>query len=322
MEERRIQRRYKKISRAPMFLLLALMLILIGSVIFLFFKFVSDDMNVDPNEKQLAALNVRTELFPGQVFPGDLAKTAAIKRYEEQSSVIRVEDPDDIVTELIYVDTIVPETLPVDESYFTDAVFVGDSISQGMRNNIRLISSSLTPNQFVAEKNISILSVLGNQQVFDNKTKNVWEAIDSQVPNPGKIYLLLGTNGLPWYSNEEQIEMYGELLDEMKAKYPNAILYAVSLTPKRQVSDYDSKFDSNKINDFNDRLLALAEEKEGVYYLDMQTALKDENGYLKKEYSTSEGLHPIAKGHEAMLDYYKNHVVYEDGTADAVVGKE
>lgn len=316
--ERRIKRRYRKVSRAPIFLLAAMMLLLIGAVALLFGMFVVEDMDRDPNEQKLAFLNAPTELFPGQVFPGDLAEAAALKRFEEQAGISPVPDYSELETQFVTVDTLVPETVPVEESYFEDAIFIGDSISQGLKTNIRQISSTLSPNQFIAEKNISLLSVIGDQPVFDSKTKTLWQAMEAQMPDPGKIYILLGTNGLPWYENEEQIEMYGTLIDEMKERYPDAILYVESLTPKRQVSDYDSKFDSAKINDFNDRLFQLAEEK-GVYYLDVQTTLKDDNGYLKEEYSTSEGLHPIAAGHKAMLDYYKNHAVQSDGTAEVVV---
>ena len=51
-----------------------------------------------------------------------------------------------------------------------------------------------------------------------------------------------------------------------------------------EVSDYSKKFSQEKINGFNELIRKMAGE-ESIYYLDVQTVLKNEKGYLVADVS-------------------------------------
>ena len=310
MERKVVRRRRRSSGRAPVFILTAMNLILVGVIAATFSAFVMKDLETGL-QNPTDALNVPTELFPGQATPGEIvAQALAERRFHSFSSSQEEEPPGNEVYVTQLVGTRVPKTAPAESGYFDDAVFIGDSISKGIK-----ISKVIPAKNMVVEQNVRVDQLVNGEKVYGGKT--VYEAIDAQVPNPGKIYVLLGTNALPGMSNESQMEWYAKLIDNLKAKYPAAILYVESLTPKQQTSDYDRKFTRDKINDFNARLEALAAEK-GVYYLNVQEALLDENGWLRSDYAAPDGLHLVNAGHKAMYSYYKTHAVGTDGYAKVV----
>jgi len=175
--------------------------------------------------------------------------------------------------------------------------------------------------QIIANKNVGLNSVAGGKPVYYTKgsePKTLFQAIQDLNPTPGKFYILLGANGMPGFDNETHIQYYYELVEQLKAAYPKAIIYAVSVTPMAEVSDYSKKFSQEKINGFNELIRKMAGE-ESIYYLDVQTVLKNEKGYLVADYAPSDGLHMVRRAHDLMFEYYQHHVVLPDGTMEQVV---
>ena len=140
-----------------------------------------------------------------------------------------------------------------------------------------------------------------------------------QLPHLQTLYERGLANGVPGLSNEAHIGYYGQFLDRLKKTYPNAMIYVESLTPISQDSEYiRDTFNTEKLNDFNERLYQLAQEK-GVYYLNVQEALKDDSGYLISDYDAGDGMHLKSNGHKAMYQYYLTHAVQPDGYIDKIV---
>ena len=52
---------------------------------------------------------------------------------------------------------------------------------------------------------------------------------------------------MPGFDNETHIQYYYELVEQLKAAYPKAIIYAVSVTPMAEVSDYSKKFSAGTL---------------------------------------------------------------------------
>ena len=299
----------RKSGKAPIFILLVLILLLIAAIASIFSLFVINDLN-QGNQTIYMAASTPTELFPGQKLPGEVTANAFVSR-ENQSSVSQKPS---VKTEYVEVKPgIVPETAAVDDSYFKDAVFIGDSISLGMK-----ISRVIPYNHVIAAKNVGINQVVNGDPVYNNQS--LMQAIKSTVSAPKKIYILLGSNGLPGFDNDTQINYYKQLIDQLQSAYPEATVYVESLTPMTSDSQYRKRFTMAKVNDFNQKLQQVAIDKK-VYYLNVQETLKDKDGNLQSGYAAADGLHMVQKGHKAVVQYYRTHAVYSDGKANVVIKK-
>lgn len=311
---RKIVRR-KAISKAPVIMLFLLILILLAMLVTVFVMFVLDDLNVDPMDQIILPPIVAVDTEGTNEMPGDIFAAAVTSREAERASAAasNFTQSGDITTKRVKVNTVVPESPAADLSYFDDAVFIGDSVTQGFRN-----SGFFPAKNIVAEKNVNLNKIVANEACYKGNTQTLYQMIAAQMPNPKKIYILLGLNNLPGTSNENSMIYYKQMLQQIKEKFPNTIIYVESLTPMMKNSEYTKSFSQDKINDFNERLEALAKEEQ-VYYLNLQEALKDGNGYLVGEYASIDGLHMVTAGHKIMYQYFLTHTVQEDGYTDAIV---
>ena len=111
--------------------------------------------------------------------------------------------------------TLVPELERVTSEYFNNAVFIGDSITEGIKT-YGLMSNSTV----IAATGINISTITTNQVV---KTANgrvtVLDAL-KQYPDTQKIYILLGANGIAWIEKDLFIHLYTEFIGAVKNEFP------------------------------------------------------------------------------------------------------
>ena len=190
----------------------------------------------------------------------------------------------------------------VASAYFDDALFIGDSITDGIK--LYEVMSNAT---VLANTGINLDSIF--TKVVDTPVgqKTIMEA--SAEYHPGKIYLLMGINSM--LSGEDAfIQSYERVLDELISQHPDSILYVQSILPV--TADYETRqnavTDNATIDAYNARLKALAEEK-GVYYLNVAEIFKDETGALYAEASPRDGIHFGATWYRKWFDYLRTHAV-------------
>ena len=78
----------------------------------------------------------------------------------------------------------VAKTRAADDSYFSDAVFIGDSISVGLR-----VYGVLPTQNVIAEQNVNIMNLVNDTPVYrtsGTEKKTVFQAIAEKVPDPGQ----------------------------------------------------------------------------------------------------------------------------------------
>lgn len=196
----------------------------------------------------------------------------------------------------------VPESEAVDDSYFDDAMFVGDSITTGI--SIYGVMSNAT---VVAATSLNPSSILSKAAIRDSNG-NLHTVLETMSAyQPGKIYVLLGANGVGWIGEEDFIAYYRELIQKIKAQHPQAIIYVQSIFPvTRQKSSGESGIYSNeKIDSYNEAIMKMSQEEE-VYYLNVAEALRGPDGALPEEAST-DGIHITPQYYQKWFDYLKTH---------------
>lgn len=221
---------------------------------------------------------------------------------------LTVQKTDDGQTALDFRMAALPQTPAVDASYFTQASFLGDSLTQGMQ----IYNTGLPNANFCAYKGVGPNAVVNGTTCkrHDGAEEVPMEALAAQQPKV--LYVLLGTNVLGRdgdYTNF--LTYYRLMLDMIHQQLPDTIVYVQSITPVRpEVSAQERHAGLNKdrLCRINDELAAIALEK-NCYFLNLWEALADENGDLKAEYAQPDGYHLKPEGYTAWVEYLSTHTV-------------
>lgn len=204
-----------------------------------------------------------------------------------------------------YMDIVVPEQASaVDDSYFEDAVFIGDSRMQGFRN-----LSGITKGSFVTAVGMElenfytdsqIATAAGNVTVLD-ALKNI---------NFSKIYMMLGTNELGAYDMNQVGESYRQVLADIKqlSSSPDPIVYVYSVIyvdePLVTTGDY---VNNTNVDAVNMEILKMC-KKEGYHYINLNEVFS--NGYHGLISGAAEdGIHLNTDYCKEWLEYTKTHYI-------------
>ena len=167
----------------------------------------------------------------------------------------------------------VAESAPVDDSYFDDVAFVGDSRTDGFR-----LYSGLNRGTYfcVTGETVASATELENWKGENGKKVSLAEAV--AAADCGKIYLMLGVNELGWKGTDIFRGHAENLIRRLKADHPDAELVIQSLLPVSTEQDAKGSYVNNqRILAYNQVWRELAEEN-GYAYVDVAEALTGEDG--------------------------------------------
>lgn len=200
----------------------------------------------------------------------------------------------------------VPQGEAVDqEEWFADAVFIGDSRTDGFR----LFSGVTSKADFLVHTGLTIYDVMEDKPVIRQGDKKVplLEALGEK--QYGKVYISLGVNELGYRAPENFAETYGELIDAIQEQQSGAILYIQSIIPvnteKCKANDQPYYVTNESIAAYNEALSAMAEEKQ-VRLVNVSEALVGEDGEALHDLS-ADGVHFKKDGYALWLDYLTTH---------------
>ena len=187
-------------------------------------------------------------------------------------------------------------------SYFDDALFVGDSITEGIKLYDVMSNATVLASTGV---NLDSLYTKDAVTLADGSKVPILEA--SKNYSPGKIYLMMGVNSL--LSDEETFRTaYARVVDTLISQHPDALLYIQSILPV--TADYEKRAnavaDNAKIDRYNAILKELAAEK-GVLYLNVAEEFKDADGCLPNSASPKDGIHFGSSWYRKWFDYLRTH---------------
>lgn len=203
-----------------------------------------------------------------------------------------------------------PENGRVDMSYFNDALFVGDSLTQGF--------TTYTANGFENAKFAAYIGAGPKTFIDGTVVKDTGETVrpldEVIAANAKKVYILLGTNSLETMSDEGFLEYYRQMLALFRQNLPaDTVFYLQSIPPAtaEKIAE-NEKFALDRVRNLNEQIAKIAYDN-GVYFLDLYAALADETGALSPAYSAGDGLHLNAQGYEAWREYLITHTAYRPG---------
>lgn len=187
------------------------------------------------------------------------------------------------------------------KKFGSNVAFIGDSRTQGFLmytgqkevvdyTYIGLMVDTAITKEFVKTSTGDKITILE-----DMKNKNI-----------DTIYIMLGINELGWAYSNVFINKYEELVDKIRQEKPNCKIYLQSIIPvTKEKSDRDDIYNNNKIKEYNILIENLANKK-SIKYLNVASALADEEGNLPKSAST-DGIHINKEYCNKWIKYIQNN---------------
>lgn len=211
--------------------------------------------------------------------------------------------PETTVPETTVPETTVPETTApppvlidprfdftegaVDESWYDDVLFIGDSRVVGLRDYARSGNAD-----YFCSVGMSVFNCKTRAESDkDFPTQTLESLLSSRTY--GKIFISLGINECG-YPIDSLISAYSELVDMVRQYQPNAtiVLQGIMAVSKNYAKN-GSYFAPSNIRAINDRICQLSD---GIltFYIDVNTVFTDSEGYLLTDIS-GDGCHLSAK---------------------------
>ncbi|MCH5270108.1 MAG: acylhydrolase [Lachnospiraceae bacterium] len=197
------------------------------------------------------------------------------------------------------------EYTTVEEDYFDDALFIGDSRTVGLMEYSGLKEHA----DFYASTGLTVYKLFGAEIVPVEGSKDnisIEEALTEKQFS--KIYLMVGINEMGTGTVDSFVAEYEKVVAHLQELQPDAIIYIQAII--RVSAERSAKGDyihNEGINARNEGLSLLADDQK-IFYLDVNPLICDEEGGLIQDY-TFDGVHLKAKYIAIWKDFLMEHAV-------------
>lgn len=240
----------------------------------------------------------------------DNAQTQGEDKTEEETQTTDTETSETETEQQTEEESDIPS--PADEevnSYLADSVIIGDSIVLGYRNYCRKSEDEalqainfLAAGSFSAHNALWPVSDKSVHPVYQGAQHPIWESIEMMgVKN---IFLCFGLNDLN--IDDKTIECYREVIDNIIEKSPDVQIHIISMTYTLK-DQGKGKLNNDEIRVYNTKLKEMAEEN-GWGYVDMASALEDEEGNLTAEFCSDGFLHQNPAAYDVWTEVLRSYV--------------
>lgn len=185
----------------------------------------------------------------------------------------------------------------VDESYFDDALFIGDSRTVGLRDYTDLSKHA----DFYCETSLTVYKMMDEDFKGLGTIEKALSAKDY-----GKIYLMVGINELGRGTTEDFMAKYTEVVDRLHELEPDAkIVIQGIMRVSGEKSESDAIFNNSNINARNHAIATLS-DNETIFYIDVNEVVCDEEGNLNADY-TFDQIHLLGVYNDLWKQFLLSH---------------
>ncbi|MCR4690486.1 MAG: hypothetical protein K5739_03990 [Lachnospiraceae bacterium] len=204
----------------------------------------------------------------------------------------------------------------VDESYFADALYIGDSRVDGLCDYGGLENEAT----FAFKNSLTVYRLFEERMKYRNPQGIRGEASLVDIlhfASFGKVYLQIGINELGVGNTRQFYEAYRNAILTIRRYQPTAIIYIdgiMHVTGARSSSD--SVFTNSLVVERNRAISTLANGRD-IFYLDFNPQVCDENGNLLSELSIDHA-HLKASPHKRWSEFLLTHAADPNTPAAAL----
>ncbi len=178
-------------------------------------------------------------------------------------------------------------------TYFSNAVFVGDSIMEGFQTYClgRRSNPFLAQFNFLCRVSFSLhnafwpISSKTKHPIYQGTQRYIWDSV--QMVGARQVYMMFGQNDLDM--GNDSVEKYCQLIAKIKEQSPEASFVIMSMT-YTLAGKGKGPINNDNIRVFNTEMQRVAAEN-GWDFIDMTTPLSDGNGNLRPDYCSDHYVH-------------------------------
>jgi len=214
------------------------------------------------------------------------------------------------------------------DSFFDGAVFVGDSVSLGLRNYVLSQrargANTLGGARFLAVGSYSLRASAADD-FRKNKVNLTWQGKDMSIEDclhemdAKELYIMLGINegltGNPAYYRD----LYIKTLDRVTAVNPDIRIRVQSCTPVTKSRESSGRSNTG-IDRFNGLLLEMCENY-GYDYIDISSPMKGEDNSFRTDYTSDNYVHMSSQGCvswiNSLLEFARQKYIDGEWTPDS-----
>ena len=207
----------------------------------------------------------------------------------------------------------------VPDEFFDDTLFAGDSVSrklelyvrQRRKDEPRLLGNAGF--YTAASMGSGNLQRTVTQKSIHAKVDGVKMTLEDAVAAYGskKLYLMLGMNDIAVYGIQGSVDNLMTLIGKVREKSPDVEIFVQSVTPRVRGKDQKTLNNRNIVS-YNQLLCQTIENcgLENIWFVDVASALRGEDGTLPREYCSDpgvQGIHFTDRACKIWVDYLYNH---------------
>lgn len=173
---------------------------------------------------------------------------------------------------------------------FSDAAFIGNSRTVGLGMNCGKPLAT-----FFASTGLNVETIATSETInLDNGKKGtVYDALKQK--QFGRIYIMFGINEMSWPYWDGFESRYETVIDKVRQLQPDAKIYVQSVLPVNSLAlNNNEVFTPAKVDEINTYVKKAADAK-GVTYLDVNSALRLQDGSLPMDAAPTDGIHLVKK---------------------------
>lgn len=207
---------------------------------------------------------------------------------------------------------------PVEDSYFDDVIFVGDSITLKLKKYVEKQRQKnpglLGEAQFLAAGGLGSgnalmeISSITVHPVFNGEKTLIEDGVAASGAK--RVYMMFGLNDIGRFGVENSIANLNTLVGRILQQSPDVEFIFQSTTPIL-TDKQQKKLNNANIEKYNQRLQEYCEEN-GFTFLDVASVFKDEDGGLIRSYcgdAAGLGMHLLDSGCRVWIDYLRSNPV-------------
>ena len=174
------------------------------------------------------------------------------------------------------------------DSYFDDAVFVGDSMTKAFGYFItkqrEQNGACLGSAHFMGVVSMTLKYAVTDTPLFTYRGKQVSLTDGLNQYGAKKVFIMIGANDLSFRDWSDVENDFRKIIDLIHEKCDGAKVILIGINPPTYSYCRNRDIDIAHWNSFNDGLRAICEEK-GADFMTFASELMDEKGYLRLEYA-------------------------------------
>lgn len=189
----------------------------------------------------------------------------------------------------------------VDDNYFKDACFIGDSRTVGISQYADIPEAT-----FLCKTSLSIYDYSKKKITYENEETSIQDVLSKRQFS--KIYLMVGINECGVGTPESFLQEYSEVVQNIRQMQPSALIYIQgNLLVTEQKSEQQKHITNENISIRNKLISTLANQKD-IFYIDINESNLCQNGSLIPDY-TWDQVHIKAQYYEIWKDFLLNHAI-------------